>query len=79
MFVQYCQHFQVLNGFVTDFPLDISTLGGRILEVVIRQIRELNNNVHNLAFDVAFLPLKQQITSVPHLEVGIGKVLKMHL
>ena len=64
---------------MTDFPLDISTLGGRILEVVIRQIRELNNNVHNLAFDVAFLPLKQQITSVPHLEVGIGKVLKMHL
>ena len=32
-------------------------------------MEELNNKVHNLAFDVAFLPLKCKINSMSSLQV----------
>ena len=44
-------------------------LGSGMVNTVVKRIEEMNNKVHNLAFDVAFLPLKCKINSMSFLQV----------
>ena len=49
--------------------LCILILGSSIINTIVKRMEELNNKVHNLAFDVAFLPLKCKINSMSSLQV----------
>ena len=44
-------------------------VGSGTINTIVKRIEEMNNKVHNLAFDVAFLPLKCKINSVSTLQV----------
>ncbi|XP_046855424.1 conserved oligomeric Golgi complex subunit 7-like [Xenia sp. Carnegie-2017] len=43
--------------------------GSNILNEVVKRIEDINNSVHTLAFEVAFLPLKSKINTVSSLQV----------
>ena len=44
-------------------------IGSGIINTVVKRIEEMNDKVHNLAFDVAFVPLKCKINSMSTLQV----------
>ncbi|CAB4019866.1 conserved oligomeric Golgi complex subunit 7-like [Paramuricea clavata] len=70
--------FNTYNYLQKENPLEFGSLiefnhnienGCSIINTVVKRMEEMNNKVHNLAFDVAFLPLKCKINSMSALQV----------
>ncbi|XP_028395238.1 conserved oligomeric Golgi complex subunit 7-like [Dendronephthya gigantea] len=70
--------FNGYNYLQKESPLEFGSLvefinnienGAGVIDNIVREIEDLNNKVHHLAFDVAFLPLKCKINSMSSLQV----------